>query len=652
MVSVLGLLTGLFSYPAALLGAFLIFPIILLYLLRPRPIVVRFPTIMFIQKTEKSRRFNTLFNRFVRDPLLIIQILVILLLTLSAAGPFIPLKEPKTGPAAVVLVLDASASMKSTVAGQTYSRFEAARRKAVDVVKELPSDSTVTLMLAENMPITVVADAAPERAIDALSKVSASDTKTNLGDAMLLGRDTLSKSTLARQMIVLSDFGPYQGLDPFVAAKIVAINSVEVSLVNVGEGEDNIGIIGFEAKRIITDRTKLSVSTAVGNFGPEGRKVDVTLTVDGSIVGSQQKTIKSGDEEFIYFSPNVTNDPHEVVVSAYTDGDLLKVDDDVRAVIPAVTFHRVLLITREDGDKFLKDALAAISTIKFDVVVPPVLPAFSNYDTIIIGDVDPTKILPGTFWNLKNHVDNGGSAIIMGSDGLGGIRNRDLEDILPVLVGENVVNKDGVTVKSAADHDVLSDVTFKTTAVNRYYLTILKENATSLAEGKNQTLISLWTYGGGRVAFFGVNPTASWSNFHLSSSFPILVAQLLDYLSSPAEQLSVHSLNTGEYLALPREMNVTTPAGREVRTRNLFADATGIYVINFGNRIDSVAVNLLSPAESNITTPTNKDLTSAEKFTPKTELTEVKKPLYPLIVAFALAVIFIEAYLYRRRGAL
>ena len=73
--------------PLALLGILLAIPIILLYLLKPKPKKVKFPTVMFMTHMEKDKRFKFFPKRFIRDPLLIIQVLLLIFLVLAITEP-------------------------------------------------------------------------------------------------------------------------------------------------------------------------------------------------------------------------------------------------------------------------------------------------------------------------------------------------------------------------------------------------------------------------------------------------------------------------------------------------------------------------------------------------------------------------------------
>ena len=79
-----------FIFPLALLGLLSIIPLIILYMLLPKPFRVSMPSVMFLMKVEESReKIYSSLTKFVKDPLFIVQFLVLILLAVAAAGPYV-----------------------------------------------------------------------------------------------------------------------------------------------------------------------------------------------------------------------------------------------------------------------------------------------------------------------------------------------------------------------------------------------------------------------------------------------------------------------------------------------------------------------------------------------------------------------------------
>ena len=86
-------------------------PLVLLYFLKVRRRERRVSSLLLWEAIVRDREASTFFQRLQRDPLLILQILALLALTLALARPVATVMGE--GARKVVIVLDVSASMKA-----------------------------------------------------------------------------------------------------------------------------------------------------------------------------------------------------------------------------------------------------------------------------------------------------------------------------------------------------------------------------------------------------------------------------------------------------------------------------------------------------------------------------------------------------------
>lgn len=180
-----------FSNPLALWGILLALPVIILYLLRPKPKHIRFPSVMFIINAEKAKRLRSFFKKIIRDPLLLLQILLIAILACAAAGPYFYTMEEQSLKETAVIVMDSSASMQAT--DVSPDRFGRARAVARDIIGRMNDESAVSIVLAENSPIILGKGMDKESAIMALASSFVSDAPGNIGDAILFAKDMFSR---------------------------------------------------------------------------------------------------------------------------------------------------------------------------------------------------------------------------------------------------------------------------------------------------------------------------------------------------------------------------------------------------------------------------------------------------------------------------
>ena len=101
-----------FLSPFALLMATLSVPLLLLYFLKVRRRQMRVSSLLLWEPALRDREASTFFQRLQRDPLLILQILALLALTVALARPAVNVMGQ--GAKRVAIVMDSSASMKAT----------------------------------------------------------------------------------------------------------------------------------------------------------------------------------------------------------------------------------------------------------------------------------------------------------------------------------------------------------------------------------------------------------------------------------------------------------------------------------------------------------------------------------------------------------
>jgi len=176
-----------FSNPIALWGILLVVPVIILYLLRPKPKHIKFPSVMFIINAEKAKRLRSFFKKIIRDPLLLLQILVIAVLACAAAGPYFFSMEEQNLRETAVVVIDSSASMQAN--DVSPERFGRARAVARDIIGRMNDESVVSIVLAETSPIILAKGVKRDVALSALSSSFVSDAPCNIGDAVLFAKD-------------------------------------------------------------------------------------------------------------------------------------------------------------------------------------------------------------------------------------------------------------------------------------------------------------------------------------------------------------------------------------------------------------------------------------------------------------------------------
>ncbi|HLB70874.1 MAG TPA: BatA and WFA domain-containing protein [Candidatus Methanoperedens sp.] len=606
-----------FANEIGLLALLSIIPLIIIYLLRPRPLKIKIPSLMFLMDIEKKKRLNV-FRKFLKDPLFLIQLLVLTIAALTIAAPFI-LANEEAGGGHTVLVLDASASM------QADGRFEKA---VAEANKFLSSKNTV--ILAENVPVMVMKEAPSGSAADALTKLKAKATTADLSSAILLGRRILPEGG---RIAVFSDFASWSGEDPAVAKQQAQGGGISVEFVSVTGRTDNIGIVNgwFEGR---------DYKIIVKNFNKDTQGVRIDVTTDGENVISSTLNIRGESSEYFAISdlrPGTT----KISISS---NDALAVDNNAYVIIPKSIERNILYIT-DNARSPLLVALKLIPFTSVNTAETKNIPSFS-------GIVFVSSPLPrDAITRLSDYVRGGGNAVIIASPGIENV------ELLPVELGA-ISNRTSLNVVRASR--ITEGISIERTDVKNHFKASEKKGAFTLVEGGDRSvMLAYWKYGRGTVIYSGLaDPQGGniydplnemvWNDLHTLPNYPLFWKQMLEFISGSVD-VTEYNARTGQYIKLPATQTIKTPADT-VTTDTLLLDEVGVYDLPGKD----VAVNLYDEKESNLAGVGISQVQQTETKEVQYNVQTIRAPKY-LDIYFIMAVIFLvilELYYLHWRGEL
>ena len=102
-----------------LLALGFLIPLIIIYLIKPQPKKISIPSLMFLTQQYKKSKTQSFLRKILKDPLFVLQLLVLLFLIFSLTDPWYDTTKI-ISTENTILVLDISASM------QAQDRFEKA----------------------------------------------------------------------------------------------------------------------------------------------------------------------------------------------------------------------------------------------------------------------------------------------------------------------------------------------------------------------------------------------------------------------------------------------------------------------------------------------------------------------------------------------
>lgn len=588
--------------PGGLWALLFLVPLIILYLIRPKPKLLAIPSLMFFLKSSGIRRLNSFLKQITHDWLFLIQLLLLLGLVLTFAHPFTKYQHDVTA-SNTVIVLDVSAS--SQAAEGSRSRFDLSIAQTKKVL-----GSKNTIILAKDVPFIVLQDASAEDASKFLNSLTPKSTISRIGEAVILAGETLKEG----RVVVISDFINTGGQDPDIAKAVLESKGLVVDFINIaGSPRKNVGIVQFDAGN---DQCTVYVK----NYFTELEKFNLRI---GSTVVPM--SVPAGGIETFSFKTPAGVAKLELDVS-----DDFAVDNFAFLSAPAGGKAKVLLITNNEST-FLKNALLASGELDVTVTEPPVI-SEGDFDVIVIHNVDPAQVLPGTYEDILQRAENGVTVIVGVQDESDRI---DYRGLLPVKI---TGKSDGGFVNVEQLNRFTKNIDFG--AVTNVFLAEPLGEQSIIASVNQIPVITVKPVGVGKLVYFGIFED---SEFKYAPHYPIFWTELMKFVT---EQQDVRNLNfkAGDTLILDKEQKIKTPS-KTLKRAALVLDEVGVYELE--DRV--IAVNLVDELESNINLEKSIGTKSVEY-----ELKPVKEtrefPLDIWLLVLALFFVVFEVFFVKYRG--
>ena len=611
----MALFSNFFLNPIGLYALASLIPLILLYLIKPKPKKRIIPSLMFFIREEKRNNIDSFFRRFMKDPLFFLQILVLILLSITIAKPFISVSKELFVDNSVI-VLDASASMQAV--DSTMSRFD----KAIDEAKSRLGKRN-TIILVTNVPQVLVQDEDDNKAKEALDSLSPRDTTTNLYDAIISAKDFAEGKN--SKVSVISDFIGTETESGYITArKALESSGIAVEFVNVAEYKaNNIGIIDIDVEDEETKVWVKNFNDQVETFGIQVADLKDTMV------------LPPGDVDiFVFETPTGINKVDLLLSDAQDD---FSPDNEAYISTPLDRTIKVLIFTNNPG-KYLSTAFSLIKSVQLDYTAPPKLPSSMNYDVFIFENVDKSRLLPRTMKDIETKVENGSSLIIIASDELFGI---DFRGMLPVEPVKYLPEDAQTPIIKPQEFTFTKDIEFGL-AQKILFAKPAKDSTVIAVTDSNATMMAMKKYGLGKVFYYGLFDDKS--EFKGDIYYPIFWKRLLDFMLE-THDISKLNYKTGKIEFFGKDENVKTPLGLR-KTSSLLLDKNGVYKLDD----KTLVANLASEKESRINKDTKKILNEINELEQVSFTRTKEKELGEYAILLALLFIIFEIFFIKLRG--
>jgi Ca-activated chloride channel family protein len=613
-----------FLSPAALWFALALPAVVLFYLLKRKRVTRVGPSTLLWQRFLAETQASAPLQRLRHNWLLLFQLLLLALLVLALARPYFSGQEA-TGKTQVV-VLDASASMQAT--DESPNRFEKARAEALKLVDGLATGKggkMVVLVAGANAEVRQSATSEKAALRRALEGAKVSDSPTRLAEALRVA-ETLIRNEPLGEVHLFSD-GAVPDLTEF--------ETKELRLVfhRVGTRTKNAGIVAFDVKPNPEDAAKRALFVSVANVTTAALDARLELAFEGQIVDTKAIRLDATNTTPIVF---VASQARDGVFTAK-----LIVDDDLAADNQASVISllpqpvKVQLVTK--GNRFLEKALGAAGAnvevrVSTDYAGPTEKP-----DLVVLDDVQPSV------WPAGNVLAFHAAPTNWFEGGLGTVETP------PIVNWRNT-------------HPLLRFVSFDNVQVGQALVAKTPPWGVSLVDAPQSSLVLAGELGRQRIVWVAFNPLES--TWPLRISFPIFVANAVDWLNPASQKSEQFLVKPGDAFRMPlteavTQATVTLPDGatRQVTlppqaSEFVFGETArqGVYRAQFGTNRVTFAANLLDATETNVRPRDSLDL---GRFTQVRATTERKANLewWRWFALGALGVMMGEWWWFHRRTA-
>ncbi len=631
-----------FLNPVALFGFALFVPVLLLYMLRLRRREVLVSSTFLWQQVVRDREANTPWQRLRRNLLLLLQLVIIALLVLALARPYVTVPAMSAG--RVALLLDASASMNAADGG-SGTRFEAAVRNARDLIGTAgPGDEFSVIQVGQTAEVLAPFTGDRTALNAALDAAEAGQGGADWETAFTLAAAG-AQGAEAFSTVIFSDGGAQ--LSAADGSSLPALPGT-VQYAPVGAASDNLAVTALAVRALPGQPPQLFAE--VENFGTEDAEAIFDLRVDGDLFTAERVQIPTGSSGQIVLDDELPEGFTTVRagLTAVADGawpNQLALDDAGYAVAEAAQSRRVLLVS-PNGNIFLEQALRSLPGVEaFSTGPIENLPA-AGFDLVVLDGWLP-ETLPNTDLLIINPPES--TALF--------------------TVGDTLERAaDGAAGPTAGIRSTGADPRLRFVDLSAVNLLRFREISAGWAEplvvADGGPLLLAGETGGRQAAILSFDVRDS--DLPLQIAFPILIASLVNWFA-PQELVSAPSdYHVGDAVALSPEpgadaLRVTPPQGEPVLLPldaaggALFTDtdAPGLYVVEAlaGEGVTQsavFAVNLFDPAESAIA-PQDTITVGGETVLPEQGEAVGQRELWPYLALTALALLLIEWLLYFRR---
>lgn len=288
-----------FFNPAGAALFALIIPVIIFYFLKLRRTRVEISSLALWQQVINDQRVNAPFQKFKRNLLLLLQLLMLCLIALAAMQPYFRGNAEQL--TYLPILIDVSASMSGTDA-EGKTRLELAKAEVNEIVEGLLPDQKLTLIAVGSSARRLTEFTDNKQILkEALDKLTVQDVPSNVADGLRLAQ-ALSRTQEIEKVRFYSDGNLPTKPNPATGKPMAEVNfdlPFAVDFFQIDSAGNNVGITALNARRATPETWDVFLRVEGSKSG--STETDVSLEANGEIVGEDRIVLGPGEAQRLVF---------------------------------------------------------------------------------------------------------------------------------------------------------------------------------------------------------------------------------------------------------------------------------------------------------------------------------------------------------------
>ena len=613
------------SLSSAWLFALLV-PLIIFYFLklkRPRQII---SSLVLWRQVMSDQRVNSPFQRFKRNLLLLLQILLLTLLALAAMQPFLRREAKRAG--RLPVLVDVSASMAALDKDGGKSRLEEARQRLRERIDGLLPDQEMSIIAFSKSARKLVGFTNNKTELrDAVAALDVEDVPGDLEEALRLAQ-ALARTTPFERVLVLTDGN--------LPAKTTFELPFTLDLQKLPPAGPNAGITACNARRTAAGDWELFVQLAVTDPAP-ANTASIELSAEGKVIATEQVALTPGGAPRLAF--RVSGAQSALIRATLRPGgfDSLAADNTAWLALPAV---RSLDVFVPESLGAFRHALAALDSRR--IFPAKDTPSPSSYDLAIVDKADaPPARLTCTVGIVPDDLK---TLVAIEKKSVTAIDWRRESPLLQHVSFDEVLFMDDSVTTAGKDETAFANLGYEPLILGLHGpLAVVRGDDTAL-----------------RLHLI-FHPDRSTLPFRVA--FPILASNLVAHaqkLAGLSESVSVatgvlpahqFTIGTSVNVSGPEKFARTEKTDERGFVTGIPASRVGEYVLSSGGGNETrIGVSLLSTSETGLATVNEVEFGDRISVATASVAPKADRSLWWTLAALGFAVLLIEWWWFQRRA--